>query len=156
MKIKTIALGAAVAALGALSGACQEPPRSGPQNTNAAAPANSNDTVKVQPKVVRDEAGPDNSHITVRQLENGDEIAVRKWDAGPIRKVTRRQKAGAATAIRVVYGNGRIVRVEDKNAIDHALDWTAAQIDEITKKVGKVVDEPPAATRQRGDDDDEK
>ena len=87
---------------------------------------------------------------------NGDEIAVRKWDAGPIRKVTRRQKAGAATAIRVVYGNGRIVRVEDKNAIDHALDWTAAQIDEITKKVGKVVDEPPAASRQRGDDDDEK
>ena len=95
----------------------------------------------MQPKIVRDEAGPDNSHVLVKQLENGDQTSVRKWESGPLRKVTRRQHNGQVKAIRVSYRNGKIVRIEDRNAIEHAMDWTAAQIDEAATKLGKVVEE---------------
>jgi hypothetical protein len=158
MKIKTVALWAAAAALGACAAACGEAPKTTPANANAnanAPAAGRNDTVKVQPKVVRDEDGPDDSHITVRQLENGDQVAVRKWKGGPIAKVSRRTKDGQSKAIRVVYKNGKIVKVEDAAAIEHALEWTAAQIDEVAKKSGKVVDEPSAASQKAGGDDDD-
>jgi hypothetical protein len=154
MKISTLALCAAVAAGGALSAACGEPPKPlPPANANAAGPKN--DTAKVDPRIVRDEAGPDNSRIAVRQLENGDQVAVRKWDSGPIRKVTRRQpKDGKPKGVRVVYKDGKIVRVEDQETIDHALDWTSAQLDAAAKKSGKTVDDAPARDKAAADDDE--
>jgi hypothetical protein len=156
MKTRTLALAAAVAASCALSAACGEP--SGPAgaaNSNAGAAAPKNDSVKVGPKVVRDEAGPDGSHITVRQLENGDQVTVRKFASGPLAKVTRREKGGQAKAVRVVYKNDRVVRIEDREAIDHMLDWTAAQIDDAAKKSGKVVSDAPARGQKGADEDDD-
>jgi hypothetical protein len=143
MKLKKFALTAAAAAV-ALTAACGGPPPAPPAG-NGSVPAQSTDTAKVQPKIVRDEAGPDNSHILVKELENGDQTSVRKWDAGLLKKVTRRQHNGQVKAIRVLYRNGKIVRIEDRNAVDHAMDWSAAQIDEAATKVGKVVEEPRGA-----------
>jgi hypothetical protein len=144
MNLRHIALGAAAAAV-ALTAACGGAPQPAPPAGNAAAPAPGAPPAvapgsPAKPKVVRDEAGPDNSHILVRQLENGDQTSIRRWDAGPIEKVTRRQHGGKIKAVRIKYRDGKVVRVEDRETIDHALDWTAAQIDAAATKSGKVVE----------------
>lgn len=149
MKIKITALCAAVAVAGALATACDPAPKAtnAPASNNAAKPANSNDSVKID-KNVREQPGPDNSQIVVRTMPNGAEVSVRKWDAGPIKRVKR-----GTRAVRVVYRDGKIYRTEDKEMMDHALDWTTAQIDAAIKKTGKLVDQP-AASKAGGDDDD--
>jgi hypothetical protein len=136
---------------------CGEPPKNGAAaNTNAApaAPQGNAPASAPQPKIVSDTEGPDGSRIKVRQ-GNGGNVTVRTWATGPISKVAKAERNGQVKAIRVVYRNGKIVRVEDKDAIAHALDWTAAQIDEVAQKSGKIVEDVPARG-QAGDDDDEK
>lgn len=131
-------LAAAVAAVGCGDSAGTKPANS--SNANSAAPRR--DTAKVEPKVLKDEAGPDGSRIVVRQLESGDTVAVRRWEAGAVKKVTKRTKGGVTKAIRVVLRNGKVYRLDDATAIEHALDWTGDQIAEAAKKLGKNVDEP--------------
>ncbi len=153
-----IAPAAALVLACGLAIACGEPPHSGNTgNANAPtnAPANGNTAGKApEAKVLSESDGPDGSHVKVRQATGGT-VTVRTWAAGPITKVARAERNGQVKAIRVVYRNGRIVRIEDKEAIDHALDWTAAQIDEAAKKSGKIVEDVPARG-QGSDDDDEK
>jgi len=149
MKIRNVMIGAALAAMASLT-ACGGA-GTGPANApvaNGVAPGK--DTAKVQPKILKDEAGPDNSHVVIRQLESGDTVAVRRWNAGEIKKVTKRTKAGVTRAIRVVFRNEKIFRVEDPAAIEHALDWTGAQIADVARKSGKNVDEPAG----EGDEDE--
>lgn len=160
MDIKRIALVAAFAAASAFTVACQNTPnQTPPKNIGGPTNAPSGETTKIEPKVAKEEAGPDNSHITVRQFENGDESSIRRWDSGPIAKVVRRKHGGETKAIRVTYRDGKIVRVSDPAAIEHAMDWTAAQIDEAAKS-GKVVDPGKYDTGKdksapAADDDDE-
>ncbi len=147
--------GVAVVAVASILG-CGEPPKTGtpPANTNAAPTPNANRAPAAGEKIVRDEAGPDNSHIRVRELANGNRVSVRLWDAGPVSKVTRREQNGEVKALRVIYRNGRIVRVESKDASDHIFDWTAAQFDDVAKKSGKIVEDAPARGQASDDDDD--
>jgi hypothetical protein len=110
------------------------------ERTEAASSATtSTSNATVEPKVVRDEAGPDNSHIMVKEMSNGQRVEVRTWEAGPVRKVTRRERPGRAKTMRVVYRDGRAVRVDDAGSIEHALDWTGAQIAGAATKFGKEV-----------------
>ena len=132
------ALAFAVATVGCGDSAGTKPVNS--SNANSAAPGR--DTAKVEPKVLKDEAGPDGSRIVVRQLESGDTVAVRRWEAGAVKKVTKRTKSGVTKAIRVVLRNGKVYRLDDATAIEHALDWTGDQIADAAKKLGKNVDEP--------------
>ncbi len=151
MMIKRVGLFAVLAAVAVMSVGCNEPakpPAANVANTNAPAPTA--DSVKVQPKVLKDEPGPDGSRIVVRQLESGDQVSVRKWDAGPVKKVTVRAKAGETKGIRVVFRDGKIVRVVDKEAVAHALDWTGAQLADVARKTGTTLDAPADTS-----DDDE-
>lgn len=142
----TLALAAAIATVGCGDSAGTKPATA---NSNSAAP--SRDTAKVEPKVLKDEAGPDGSRIVVRQLESGDTVAVRRWDAGAVKKVTKRTKGGVTKAMRIVLRNGKVYRLEDPTAIEHAMDWTGDQIADAAKKLGKNVDEPASDS----DDTDE-
>ena len=133
-----LALAAALATVGCGDSAGTKPATTA--NSNSAAP--SRDTAKVGPKVLKDEAGPDGSRIVVRQLESGDTVAVRRWEAGAVKKVTKRTKSGVTKAMRVVLRNGKVYRLEDATAIEHAMDWSGDQIADAAKKLGKNVDEP--------------
>lgn len=121
---------------------------SGP--ASPASPSNGNlgstnrDTAKVEPKILKDEAGPDGSRIVVRQLENGDEVSVRRWESGAVKKVTKRVKDGSTKVIRVVMRDGKVYRLGDPAAIEHAMDWTADQIADAARKLGKDIDGPGA------------
>ena len=153
--MKQIWTAAAVVCVAMVFGACNEPAKPTPAananlNTNAAAP--SGDSIKVQPKILKDEPGPDNSRIVVRQLENGDQVSVRKWDAGPVKKVTQRAKGSETKGIRVVFRDGKVVRVMDKEAVAHAMDWTGAQLADVAKKLGTTLD----AAADTSDDSDQK
>ena len=134
----TLAIAAAVATVGCGDSAGTKPGTTA--NANSAAP--SRDTAKVEPKVLKDEAGPDGSRIVVRQLESGDTVAVRRWESGAVKKVTKRTKSGVTKAMRIVLRNGKVYRLEDATAIEHAMDWTGDQIADAAKKLGKNVDEP--------------
>lgn len=136
--LMTAALAVAVATAGCGDTGGTRPANS--SNTNAG--TSNRDTSKVVPKVLKDEAGPDGSRIVVRQLESGDEVAVRRWESGAVKKVTKRTKSGSTKAIRVVLRDGKVYRLDDAAAIEHAMDWTAAQIAEAAKKLGKNVDDP--------------
>lgn len=134
----TLAIAAAVATVGCGDSTGTKPGTTA--NANSAAP--SRDTAKVEPKVLKDEAGPDGSRIVVRQLESGDTVAVRRWETGAVKKVTKRTKSGVTKAMRIVLRNGKVYRLEDATAIEHAMDWTGDQIADAAKKLGKNVDEP--------------
>lgn len=138
--LSTVALAFVVATAGCGDSGGTKPASTA--NTNGS--SSSRDMAKVVPKVLRDEAGPDGSRIVVRQLESGDEVAVRRWESGPVKKVTKRAKSGTTKAIRVVLRDGKVYRLDDAAAIEHALDWTGAQIGDAAKKLGKNVDEPAA------------
>lgn len=134
----TLAIAAAIATVGCGDSTGTKPGTTA--NANSAAP--SRDTAKVEPKVLKDEAGPDGSRIVVRQLESGDTVAVRRWETGAVKKVTKRTKSGVTKAVRIVLRNGKVYRLEDATAIEHAMDWTGDQIADAAKKLGKNVDEP--------------
>ena len=68
MRTKGLTLLCAAVALAGMTIACSEAPKTPAANGNTAAPLPPGGTEKVEPKIVRDEAGPDNSYITVRQL----------------------------------------------------------------------------------------
>jgi hypothetical protein len=143
----TLALAAAVATVGCGDSGAPKPATS--TNANSAAP--SRDTAKVEPKVLKDEAGPDGSRIVIRQLDSGDTVAVRRWEFGAVKKVTKRTKSGETRAVRVVLRGGNVYRLDDPAAIEHAMDWTGDQIAEAAKKLGKSVDDP-ASDADDGDE----
>jgi hypothetical protein len=156
MIIRRIGLVAVVAFAATIAGACGEQAKQAPvRNINTNATPTAGDSVKVPPKILKDEPGPDGSRIVVRQLENGDEVAIRKWDAGPVKKVTKRTKAGATRGIRVVFSDGKVVRVEDVDAVTHALDWTGAQLADVAKKTGKTLDAASDTSDDAASDTDE-
>jgi hypothetical protein len=105
-----------------------------PANANAAAPPAEPST-----KVVREEAGPDGSQVVVKETPDGQRVEVRTWKEGPIRKVTRRERRDKTRVVRVVYRDGRAVRVDDENTVENALEWTGAQIADAAKKFGREV-----------------
>jgi hypothetical protein len=104
------------------------------------APAPPPDTVKLEPKVIRDEAGPDNSHIKVKELGGGGLVEIRTWTAGPLAKVTRRERLDDKKKIlQIVYRDGQKRRTDDPATVEHALDWTAEQLAKAGKSFGKIV-----------------
>jgi gas vesicle protein len=139
MNFKQMTIFVAAGLLAASAVGCKESAEPAATNSNAAVVAPN--STRSEAKVLKaDEPGPDNSKITVRQQESGDTVTIRKWDAGPVRKLTRREQNGETKVVRVVTREGTVYRVEDKDTVEHALDWTGQQIADSAKKVGKAVD----------------
>ena len=120
-------------------------------NTNA--PANENaqgsDTARVAPNVSDQHDGPDGSQIAVKEFRNGQKIELRTWASGPVAKLTRRVGFDNKVTVRVKLREGTRYRIDDAGVIEHALDWSGAQLADAAKKLGH----PIAAV---GEDDDEK
>jgi hypothetical protein len=152
MSLKRMTMLAATGVLAVSSIACNEPEKpAATTNSNAsvATPA----TTRVEPKIIKqNEAAPDNSTLTVRQQENGDVVSVRKWNDGPVKKVTKRERSGETKQIRVLMRDGSVYRVDDRNAIEHALDWTGAQLAEAAKKSGRAMDAAAGAAEDAADE----
>ena len=157
MQQRNFTIMATLVASSALAFGCGPSQKATTDNSNAATTPSASSNAKPgapESKIISEQDGPEGSHIKVRAA-NGGQVTVRTWPSGPVAKVARVERNGQIKAIRVIYRTGRVVRVEDRTAIDHAMDWTAAQLDEVATKSGKVIEDTPARG-QGGDEDDEK
>jgi hypothetical protein len=117
----------------------QPPSQPAASNTNGGPSPAGGDTAKIEPTVLKKEAGPDNSTIEVRQMQGGAQAEVRIFAAGPVEKVTRHPNAQKKTVLRVRMRDGSRYRVDDPETVQHALDWSGEQIAEAAKRVGKPI-----------------
>lgn len=147
-----IVLLCAIACVTGLAAAC-EPPKTEPPVKNAAPANNANQaSSNLDRELLSDDVGPDNSRIRVKQLDNGAKVTIRSWKEGPIRKLKKRENAGQVKAIRFTMRDGKELVVEDPVVIEHALDWSAAQLTEAAKKSGTAAgargkgEKPPTKT----------
>ena len=152
MSLKRMTMLAAAGVLALSSIACNEAEQpAATTNTNASVTTPA--TTRVEPKIIKErEPAPDNSTLTVRQQENGDVVSVRRWDSGPVQKVTKRERAGETKQVRVVMRDGAIYRTDDRNTIEHALDWTGAQLADAAKKTGKAMGTAAGAAEDAADE----
>ena len=108
-------------AVALLAAACNDkPPAPASQPAGNVAAKNTavpSDTAKLAPKIVKDEPGPDNSRIKVKQMETGEQVEVRTWASGALVKVTRRTDKSNTRTMRVVLRDGKRLQVDDKDAV---------------------------------------
>jgi len=135
--------------------ACGGSPAPAPSATNSPSPAKpeatkpgspatpgtavGGDSTKIAPTIIKKEDGPDNSRITVKQVTGGEQMEVRNWTAGPVEKLTRFTNVQKKRILRVRLRDGSRFRLDDPQAVEHALDWSGEQIADAARKLGKPV-----------------
>jgi hypothetical protein len=133
--VGTLACGADQPAPG---GAASTPAPAGGGAAAPAAPSTpGGDTTKLAPTILEEKDGPDDSRVTVKQMNGRDKVEVRTWASGPVEKVTRFTNAQKTKVVRVKLREGGRYRVDDPETVEHALEWPAAQLADAAKRLGK-------------------